>query len=64
MKSPPDKPYRLMIADDHDVLRLGLRNLISRDPGFTVVDEAASGQELLDKLEKQTCDLIILDLSM
>lgn len=65
MKSPAaNSEYRILLADDHMVLRLGLRNLLSRADDLSVVGEAASGAELLKLLESTRCDLVILDLSM
>lgn len=63
MKSRETK-FRIIIADDHDILRFGLKNLIQRDPELEVIGEARDGQALLTLLESKKCDLIILDLSM
>ena len=57
-------PYRIFLADDHDVLRFGLRTLLAKDSDFIIVGEADNGQDLLDSLEKASCHLVILDLSM
>ncbi len=62
--SSTESKYRIIIADDHDILRFGLKNLIIKDPSLEVVAEAQDGQTLLDLLEKKKCDLVILDLSM
>lgn len=56
--------YRIVVADDHHIFRLGLRKLIEEVEGFAVVAEAADGRELLDTLTKTDCDLLITDLSM
>ena len=56
--------YRVILADDHDIVRAGTRNIIEKDPAFTVAAEARDGQDLLEKLRSTKCDLIILDLSM
>lgn len=67
MKSPAAKSeseYRILLADDHMVLRLGLRNLLSRADDLSVVGEAATGLELLELVETTPCDLVILDVSM
>ena len=56
--------YRIFIADDHDVLRFGLKALLTKDSDVTIIGEADNGQDLLDSLEKASCDLVILDLSM
>lgn len=57
-------PYRIILADDHSMLRDGIKVLIETKPQFKVVAEAANGQELLDLLKKIPCDLVILDLNM
>jgi len=66
MPSPQTQhqPCRILLADDHAILRLGLRKLIADDPGFHVVGEAGDGQELLDLLKQIPCDIILMDLSM
>ncbi len=55
---------RVIVADDHAILRQGLRSLISREGGLDVVAEASDGVELLEILTRVPCDLVILDLSM
>ena len=55
---------RIIIADDHTFVRVGLTQLINKDPALTVVAEAKNGQELLDILKKKKCDLIVTDISM
>ena len=57
-------PARILLADDHAVLRSGLRLLLSGQDGFQVVGEAATGTETLNLSEKLQPDLILLDLSM
>lgn len=55
---------RILIADDHAVVREGLRALISYEPGMTVVDEAKDGVEAMFKARKHEPDVILLDLVM
>lgn len=57
-------PIRILLADDHAVLRAGLRLLLENQTGFNVVGEAASGLEALTLAEQLHPDLILLDLSM
>jgi DNA-binding NarL/FixJ family response regulator len=57
-------PSRILLADDHAVLRSGLRLLLNNQPGVEVVGEAASGLETLTLAETLQPDLILLDLSM
>jgi len=54
----------ILLADDHAVLRAGLRLLLENQPGLEVVGEASSGLEALDLALKLSPDLILLDLSM
>ncbi len=55
---------RILIADDHGVLRAGLRALLSAEAELEVVDEAANGNEALDKARELQPDVILLDISM
>ncbi len=55
---------RFVIADDHVVLRQGLRALLDAVPGWSVVGEASDGFEVLPLVEHHTPDVVILDLSM
>ncbi|NEW84937.1 MAG: response regulator transcription factor [Mariniphaga sp.] len=54
----------IIIADDHAVVRIGLRLILDETCDLAISDEAANGQQLLDKLTANKYDLIILDLSM
>ncbi len=56
--------YRIVIAEDHTILREGLRSLLSTDPEFEVVAEARDGHEAIHHSEKLKPDLILTDLSM
>ena len=62
--SSKEEKYKIILADDHAVFRLGLRRLIEETPEFAVVAEAGNGRELLKAIEKTGCDLVITDLSM
>jgi two-component system response regulator NreC len=55
---------RILLADDHAVLRAGLRLLLNSQPGFEVVGEADNGIGVLRQAEELQPDLILLDLSM
>jgi DNA-binding NarL/FixJ family response regulator len=57
-------PIRLVIADDHMILREGLKKIFGERPGFEVVGEAGDGLELIGLIGKATPDLILLDISM
>jgi DNA-binding NarL/FixJ family response regulator len=55
---------KLIIADDHPIVREGLKQIIAESPYFTVADEAGDGAELLRKIRKQDFDVVLLDLKM
>lgn len=55
---------RIILADDHSVLRVGLKMLLESESHFSVVGEAADGEELLGLLEKTAVDVVVVDLSM
>lgn len=55
---------RILIADDHAVVREGLRLLISSEPGMEVIGQAADGVEAVQMAQKLTPDVILLDLVM
>lgn len=55
---------RIVIAEDHTILREGLRSLLSSDPNFEIIREAEDGREAIRCVEKFKPDLILMDLSM
>ena len=55
---------RLLIADDHAILRQGLRRIIESEPDMSVVGEAATGSEAVEGARKLKPDVIIMDISM
>jgi len=61
MEGPAKK---IIIADDHAVVRTGLQLILDETHDLSITDEAKNGQELLDKLAIATYDLVILDISM
>jgi DNA-binding NarL/FixJ family response regulator len=58
------EPLRLLIADDHEVVRKGLRSLLAEQPGWQVVAEANDGRDAVDKAKQLKPDVIVLDLAM
>lgn len=57
-------PIRVLVIDDHALLRKGVSQMIAADPDFEIAGEAASGLEGLEKLHTLKPDLILLDLNM
>ena len=54
----------VLVADDHDIVRRGLRDLIEKQPGWKVVGEATNGREAVEKVKQLKPDVSILDISM
>lgn len=55
---------RILLADDHNVMRDGLRVLLERQPGFEVVAEAADGIDAVRQAEEHTPDVVVMDIAM
>ena len=55
---------RILIADDHAIVREGLRALIGTEPGLELVAEAADGVEAVNKTRASNPDVILLDMMM
>jgi DNA-binding NarL/FixJ family response regulator len=58
------KPYRILVADDHDLMRRGIKTLLESHAGWEVCGEARTGREAIEKAEELKPDIIILDISM
>ncbi|MGD9331478.1 MAG: response regulator transcription factor [Desulfobacterales bacterium] len=58
------KVYRIVLADDHAMLREGIKNIIDSSNGMAVVGEASNGLLLLSLLKRKTPDMVILDVAM
>jgi DNA-binding NarL/FixJ family response regulator len=58
------RPVRILIADDHDVVRKGVRLVLETQPGWVVVGEASTGREAVAKAIELQPDVVILDISM
>ena len=55
---------KILIADDHAIVRKGLKQIIAETTDMLVADEACDGQEVLSKLRKDSFDMLLLDISM
>ena len=64
MSSPRSQPTRVLIVDDHGIVRAGLRMLLESQPGLTVVGEAATCADALVLATREHPDVIILDLDL
>ena len=62
--SVPGGKIRILIADDHPIVRQGLRRIVEADPGMTITGEAGDAAALLAALETSATDLVLLDVSM
>ena len=60
----PDDPLRVLIVDDHEVVRAGLKAALASDPRFRVVGEAASGRNALQAARQVVPQLVVLDLRL
>jgi two-component system response regulator NreC len=58
------KSYRVLIADDHALVRRGIRMLLESQPGVQVCGEASTGTEAVDYVKKEKPDLLVLDLTL
>jgi DNA-binding NarL/FixJ family response regulator len=55
---------RILIADDHDIIRKGVKDVLSSRPGWEVCAEAATGREAVAMAEKHRPDIVVMDISM
>jgi DNA-binding NarL/FixJ family response regulator len=60
----PTMTTRILLVDDHPIVREGLRTVLQRQPGCEVVGEASDGVEALEKAENLKPDVIVLDVTM
>ncbi|MGD0126852.1 MAG: response regulator transcription factor [Terriglobia bacterium] len=58
------KKIRILLADDHNIMRRGLRLLLEKQAGFEVVSEAADGREAVERAEATKPDVAVLDIAM
>jgi DNA-binding NarL/FixJ family response regulator len=63
--SPPgSRPIRVLVVDDHALVRLGFRRILDDDPGIAVVGEAGSGAEAIEADRRLDPDVIVMDMAM
>jgi len=58
------KKLRILLADDHSVMRTGLRALLERQPGLEVVGESENGRETIKLADSLKPDIVIMDVGM
>jgi two-component system response regulator NreC len=58
------EPIKLMLVDDHDVVRTGLRSFLETQPGFEVIAEAKNGLQALEKAREVQPDIVLMDITM
>ena len=61
-KQPPKQ--RIILVDDHEVVRLGLKSLLERHPHFDIVGEAGSAREALEQVAVLQPDVVVMDLRL
>src|ERR1700680_1667638 len=61
---PVERPIRIVLADDHPVVRIGVRNMLSEQEGFDVVGESTDGDEAITQTLELEPDILLLDLQM
>jgi DNA-binding NarL/FixJ family response regulator len=59
-----EAPIRVLVADDHTIVRTGIRHVLENEPGFAVVAEASTGAEALELASSLRTDVAVLDISM
>ncbi len=58
------KQMKILIADDHAVVREGLKQILTGVSGVTEIDGVADGNELMEKIKEKDYDVVVLDISM
>ncbi len=64
MKPDTAKPIRVIVADDHPIVRAGIREALKGLPGVEVVGEASDGRQVLDLVKAHPPDVVFMDISM
>ena len=64
MKPNSAKPIRVILADDHPIVRAGIREALKELPGVEVVGEASDGREAIELVKSARPDVVFMDISM
>jgi len=59
-----ERVKRILVADDHPIVRQGLRDIVAQEPDMEVGAEAVTGPEVIEKARAEAFDIVVLDLSM
>ncbi len=57
-------PIRLVVVDDHEIARRGIRSVLAEEPGISVVGELANGEDAIETVRKLHPDVVLLDISL
>ena len=63
-KDGEERKIEILVVDDHEVVRQGLRLLVAGEPDMAVAGEAASGKEMLRRIRERAWDVIVLDITL
>lgn len=58
------RKIRVVIADDHTIMRVGIRNILSRSPRIEIIGEASNGAEAIALVDELSPDVLVLDMEM
>ncbi len=58
------EPIRLVVVDDHEIARRGIRSVLAEEPGIEVVGEVGSGEDAIDTVRELHPDVVLLDISL
>lgn len=63
-RAPIAQMIRILIVDDHDLFRAGVRSILEHEDGLDVVGECASGEDALEAVQREAPDLVLMDINM
>ena len=64
MESPDPQEIRILLVDDHPLVRRALRDILEKEPDLRVIGEAGDGRQAIDMTEEHQPDIVIMDISM
>jgi two-component system, NarL family, response regulator NreC len=64
MRRRPEMVTRVVLVDDHEIVRVGLRSVLDSQPDIEVVGEAADGREAIDVVDRHLPDVVLMDIAM